>query len=132
MTVSKDLAMRMKEKGFPQESEKYFLKLKWKKEYELYIKIKETYIACDGSGEVHINSTSEKVSAPTVTEILAELPKKISRNLRNYRLSADFLMDTVSISYKNFNMDHMYPNVADTLEEALGKMYLLLKKENII
>ena len=126
MTVSKELALKIREAGFPQESVFYHVRNPYRDDtWKVFYK-------------TEVQGGLEKVSAPTASEIMAELPRRIKR--KNQHVHMTYAL-TITSGCNTWQIDYLDDDLcvydiegteADTLEEALGKMYCQLKKEGVI
>ena len=133
MTVSKELALKMKAAGFPQESEHWWEYIKDSRKINVYRKSHIPKIV--HKADTFLNGIVTFVAAPTVTEILAELPFFITIDKKGYKLKFEVInpQPEFGVFYSTRDNHRKYEiyNIS-TLEEALGEMYLQLKKEGIV
>src|SRR5215471_12039049 len=112
-TVSKDLAVQLKEAGFPQSKSEFY----WVESNH-----KDKFIVVYSAGLApHIRL----FAAPTAEEIFERLPECIELNNTLWAITIEKYFDKWHIRYGQSEdcMDEM-------LAEAAGKMWLYLKKEN--
>jgi len=113
MTVTKELALKMKAAGAEQNSHYYWI------EYDFGWDLILEWISR--------NRIGQRVSAFNATEIFNMLPDTIGTD-KKYKLT----MTKTHVMYTN-NGKHcpLFP-IESTLEEALGEMFCQLKKETVI
>ena len=124
--VSLELAKELKEAGWKKETEFYH---DWKND-RIISKIKD----------IDIGWYKDCYSAPLATEILEELPKFIDED-EEYNLhiekvvNNDFIIryeDGNAMTYSGRNGEEDYYSCGKSLSDALAKMWLYLKKENLL
>ena len=140
MTVSKELAIKMKEKGFPQ-GKSYFYYCEDREREGGEITGIIFYPKPTAEARMHNSPDLQTWAAPTASEILAELPVEIKEGKGFYDadLSISFFKGKIEVQYEGVDGHGSCSDVttpffieADTLEEALGEMYCKLKEDGVI
>lgn len=113
--VSLDMAKRIKEAGYPQDSEKYW--------------VDGCLIGADDfSFKVQYESIFELYAAPSSGELLQQLPYKIPGSISSY-LRVHKCRDMWIVTYDDIPI---YDAQYNSLTNACGEMLLWLKKEGYI
>lgn len=128
-TVSLELSKQLKEAGYPQES--YFYWEKWVTEEEGYSLLH--YISITEWNE---DDKNRMFTSPTADEILDQLPISVKTNeihffIKLYKSGIYWI-----ISYLQKDLTEVYKNLyqtsSESIADAAAKMWLYLKKNNLL